>query len=270
MQNVSTKSQELLKFLQIDYINHGYMYSGSWPYASLRERGYGKEHMKELESAGLIQRRNCDDFAYELTPAERAKLIEEYDLQHRWKSCTGKGLFDSIDHEISSVRSEAAPQAEPPKPSLADQIRSAELRSSGKVAENYFFLTAHPDRTWSMALSGAPADGSSIPFVKEQSYPVQLCYRRTDMNGSGVVDAVDCKSREDLLSTLNWMGKAGFVPLDIWDFHMEAVQNEPLLETFHAGESRRLEMVQKEIDLMLGTMDDEPGISATPEAEPER
>lgn len=253
MQQLTQKGQELLKFLQVDYINHGYMYSGSWPYNSLLDRGFGKEHMKELEAAGLIQRRNCNEFAYELTAAERSKLIGEYDLPSRWKSSAGRGLFHSINEEVRSVKA-ATPKKESLRPSLASLIRSAEKRSSGK-SDPLFILKANEDRTWSVSVSTTTDAVEGIPFVEEKDYPVRFYFRRTDMNGSGVVEAETYNTREDLLQALNWMGKAGFVPLELWDFDVETTNNEPLMAAFHAGEARRFDRFEEEWAEILG---DEP------------
>ena len=43
MKNLSEKSQELLKFLRDEYIDSGFMYSGSWPYIGLKEHGFSSE-----------------------------------------------------------------------------------------------------------------------------------------------------------------------------------------------------------------------------------
>lgn len=56
------------------------MYSGMMLY----EPGHIREY-RELEELGLIQKRNCEGFAYELTERERRKLITDNNLEELWK-----------------------------------------------------------------------------------------------------------------------------------------------------------------------------------------
>ena len=103
MKNLSEKSQELLKFLRDEYIDSGYMYSGSWPYTSLKERGFSSEDISALQSAGLIQRRDCDEYAFELSATERGNLIATHSLCSVWYEKTGNGLLESIQQEARSA-----------------------------------------------------------------------------------------------------------------------------------------------------------------------
>lgn len=103
MNQLSETAQKLLDFLRAEYIEDGYMYSGSWPYTSLKERGFLMEDIAELQAAGLVQQRNCVDFAFELSPAERGELITKNSLCSVWYEKTGDGLFLSIQDEVRSA-----------------------------------------------------------------------------------------------------------------------------------------------------------------------
>lgn len=103
MKPISDKGQELLDFMKADYIVFGYMYSGSWPFDSLVERGFGKEQIHELRDAGCIQKRDCDDYAFELVSLERKKLIAEHDLCSVWYEKYGNGLLLEIQNEARSA-----------------------------------------------------------------------------------------------------------------------------------------------------------------------
>lgn len=98
--NLSEKAQELLKFLREDYKDNGYMYSGSWPYESLKERGFDKEAIHELQKAGKIQRRDCDDYAFELSPTERGNLITDHSLCSVWHEKHGNAFLPEIQNEV--------------------------------------------------------------------------------------------------------------------------------------------------------------------------
>lgn len=98
-----SKSQELLLFLQNEYINNGYLYSGSWPYNSLLEKGFEHTVMDELVGKGLIQKRDCAGFAYELVPSKRHQLMSQHSLCSRWLAEAGNGLLENICAEVRDV-----------------------------------------------------------------------------------------------------------------------------------------------------------------------
>lgn len=136
----------------------------------------------------------------------------------------------------------------------------ADSISAPWVAEltNYYSITGRQDR---MDYSMSPArddDRSMVPLVKEKSYPVDVIYYRTDINGSGMLESVTCKDREDLLSTLDWLGKCGFVPEQVWDFDSDKEIEPRLLDIFRAGQQRRHEIAQSEMEAFLLDDDDTP------------
>ena len=100
---LSEKAQELLKFLREDYKESGYMYSGSWPYESLKQRGFEKEVIHELRDAGKIQRRDCDDYAFELSVEERGNLIAEHSLASVWYEKYGDFLLLATQQEVRNA-----------------------------------------------------------------------------------------------------------------------------------------------------------------------
>lgn len=98
-----SKSQELLLFLQKEYIDTGYLYSGSWPYNSLVEKGYNQKAIDELLDKGLIQKRNCEGFTYELSVSKRHQLLSVHSLSSRWLEEAGNGLLENIRAEVRDV-----------------------------------------------------------------------------------------------------------------------------------------------------------------------
>ena len=99
MNQISESSQKLLKFMRDDYIKNGYMYSGSWPYTSLKEEGFSKDDISELQKAGFLQRRNCEEYAFELTPKERGVLITNHNLCSVWFEKKGEPFLLEIQEE---------------------------------------------------------------------------------------------------------------------------------------------------------------------------
>lgn len=100
MGKLSEKARELLEFLRKDYKQSGYMYSGSWPYESLTRNGFEKEVIHELQEIGLLQRRDCDDYAFELSAEERGRLITGGDLCSVWYEKGGDALLAEIQNEV--------------------------------------------------------------------------------------------------------------------------------------------------------------------------
>ena len=64
-----------------EYLNNGYMYSGSMGYSHIRNLGFSKEAIAELINCGLIEKRNCGAYAYQLINNVRKKLIQENNLE---------------------------------------------------------------------------------------------------------------------------------------------------------------------------------------------
>lgn len=93
---MTEKAQKLFEKFIKEYCDSGYIYSGMMLY----EPGHIREY-RELEELGLIQKRNCEGFAYELTKRERYKLITDNNLEELWKkkaSCfMVHGKFEEIE-----------------------------------------------------------------------------------------------------------------------------------------------------------------------------
>lgn len=100
---LSDKAQKLLGFLREEYKDNGYLYSGSWPYNSLTERGFGKDVIHELQQEGKIQRRDCEDYAFELSTTERGNLITNHNLCSFWYEKHGDALLPEIQQEMRNV-----------------------------------------------------------------------------------------------------------------------------------------------------------------------
>lgn len=115
-----------------------------------------------------------------------------------------------------------------------------------------FYVCPHEDRTWSVVC----AESGDGLLAIEQAYPVELYYRRTDINGSGVVECDVCDTREKLISSLNWIGECGALPLSFWGFDINAVDNPVVAKAFQDGLDRRRELALSEMDAFLP--DDEP------------
>ena len=95
---MTKKAQKLFeKFLKA-YCDRGYLYSGMLLYDN-----HYKNEYEELEKLGLIQKRNCDGLAYELTEIERRKLITDCNLEKLWGKKASCFMINDKFEEIEQV-----------------------------------------------------------------------------------------------------------------------------------------------------------------------
>lgn len=83
---MSNEAKKLYETFKTEYINGGYAYSGSLSYTWIKKQDFSQESILELQTLGLIEQRNCDAYAYELTKNERKKIIIENNLQEIWEN----------------------------------------------------------------------------------------------------------------------------------------------------------------------------------------
>ncbi|RHS68193.1 hypothetical protein DW954_02325 [Clostridium sp. AM45-5] len=95
---MTEKAQKLFEKFLKEYCDSGYIYSGMMLY----EPGHIREY-RELEELGLIQKRNCEGFAYELTERERYKLITDNNLEKLWKKKASCFMVHGEFEEIEKV-----------------------------------------------------------------------------------------------------------------------------------------------------------------------
>ena len=95
---MTEKAQKLFEKFLKEYCNRGYIYSGMMLY----EPGHIREY-RELEELELIQKRNCEGLAYELTERERHKLITDNNLEQLWEKKASCFMVNGKFEEIEKV-----------------------------------------------------------------------------------------------------------------------------------------------------------------------
>lgn len=120
----------------------------------------------------------------------------------------------------------------------------------------FIYISLDVNRVWSASMSSNRLSRNAVRFCEEKNYPVSLFYARSDMNGSCVFEKVACVNRNDLLGTLNWLGKCGFTPLMLWDFDIDSSNNERLLKIFDSACERRMESVRSDHETLDALMSD--------------
>lgn len=102
---------ELYHLFKNEYINNGYLYSGSFPKDSILIRdifkGSNKDKLiSDLIENNILQVRECKEPAYELTYNIRKMLINEYYLKDKWLQQTPQ-FKREINNEINIVNNSA-------------------------------------------------------------------------------------------------------------------------------------------------------------------
>lgn len=72
---LTEEGQRLYDIFKSEFLDNGDMYNGCIPYNSCLVDGFKMSVFEELVDAGLIQRRECEGVAYELTSVVREKLL---------------------------------------------------------------------------------------------------------------------------------------------------------------------------------------------------
>ena len=124
------------------------------------------------------------------------------------------------------------------KGSLKEWISFATQRRQIATSAAVIYLTGRKDGTWFAGTDRVPG---SAKLVREKEYPVGVFYRRTDINGSTIVEAVVCKNQKDLLDNLNWLGERCLMPIRIWDFDINKARDRKLLRILSNACDRRCE-----------------------------
>lgn len=92
----------------------------------------------------------------------------------------------------------------------------------------FVYLEQGCNHVWYSLICRNPPSEDAAKLCAEKDYPVEVTYRRTDLNGSISYDTYICCDREDLLQALNWRGSCGFIPCQVWDFDIDK-EIDPML-----------------------------------------
>ena len=106
----------LLSYLEREYVALGYVYSASRTPADIARHVFGGDEeaadaaLLELIAAGLVRRRSCPGERYELSDAERHRLVLAHGLVEAWARDEAASAFAPRGRfgEITSVMERAA------------------------------------------------------------------------------------------------------------------------------------------------------------------
>lgn len=110
MTEISNQAQKFYEFMKQEYIENGYMYSGSINGRGFQRGGLSsnweefRRTVDELKCLGLLVIRECDTFAVELPLRVRKQMIIEHKLDILWEekgSCFNpNGLYGEVSNTL--------------------------------------------------------------------------------------------------------------------------------------------------------------------------
>lgn len=118
------------------------------------------------------------------------------------------------------------------------------------------YLRLNENRDWSAEVDRECPGPGAVLFVQEGKYPVEVYYERTDLNGSSVMEKDVCESRKDLIESLNWMGKCGYLPVSVWGFDVDQCVDRGLIGVFKAAIDQRAEALAKAQEEFINAQED--------------
>ena len=130
-----------------------------------------------------------------------------------------------------------------------------------KDRNDKILLVPAADGTW-IAEFGSSAASAGILLTVERQYPVELYYSRMDINGSFVMEMDICRDRNELLSSLNWIGSCGHSLESLWEYHSDRPVSKELADIFEAAYLRKCRIVREAADEMYAAFAEEEPIEA--------
>ena len=106
------------------------------------------------------------------------------------------------------------------------------------------YLEQGCNQSWYSLIRRDPPSEHAAMLCTEKDYPVDVVFRRTDVNGSISYDTYNCCDRAVLLQALDWLGSCGFTPCQVWDFDIDKEIDPALHKLFNDAYSHRLQKIQ--------------------------
>lgn len=112
-QKTQPLADRILDLLRGNYIISGYLYSGCMsPHLIARRLDETEEAVMpallELNGRGLARQRECTAFMFQLSGAERVRLIREHNLGRVWEEGDGRVFYPNSQHGECTYARQAA------------------------------------------------------------------------------------------------------------------------------------------------------------------
>lgn len=109
--------------------------------------------------------------------------------------------------------------------------------------KNNVYLIPCGDRAYYAQVSTNSPSPSAIFMVAEGNYPVEMWWSRHNLNMCRLWATETCNSREDLIDTLNFLGKCGHNVETLWDYDDKTTTNAKITELFDVCYERKCEQI---------------------------
>lgn len=121
------------------------------------------------------------------------------------------------------------------------------------------YLILGEDATYTSCVSNDAPSTDAIFFVEEGDYPVDVWWKRHDMNMNSLWANETCENREDLIKLLDFLGECGHVVEELWGYKDSESTNEELSNLFDVCYERKMEQLSAAIDDMWADFDEDDG-----------
>lgn len=125
-----------------------------------------------------------------------------------------------------------------------------------KNQNNKILLAPSNDGSWTAEV-GRYAGPNGVLLTDEGKYPVELYYSRMDINGSSVMEMDICRNRNELLSSLNWIGIYGHTLKSLWGYHSDQPVSKDLADIFEASYVRKCRIIKEAADEMYAAFSED-------------
>lgn len=138
------------------------------------------------------------------------------------------------------------------------------MNASMNTTKKTVYLVPKTDGTWKTMITDTPPTSDAASISTEGHYPVDVYYHRIDLNGSCVFEKECCQTREDLISTLDWLGQCGAPPLSFWSFDHKKTMDSALIKILNSSYDRGCQQRQHALNEIESEMEHNPFSSLIP------
>ena len=113
------------------------------------------------------------------------------------------------------------------------------------VQARSIYIASQQDGSWRAECAVESHMQDALPLVEEGTYPVEVTFARTDMNGSMCFCSATCDDEETLLACLQWAGAGCWQLMSLWDWSLDNETNDSTVEIFELAYLARASHTQE-------------------------
>lgn len=123
------------------------------------------------------------------------------------------------------------------------------MKTSRKKADpDKVYLVPNADGTWKTIITNTPPTSDAALISNEGTYPVDVYYYRSDLNGSSTLEKDCCQTREELIHLLDWLSQCGSLPRSFWSFDYHSPIDSTLNKILNSSYDRSYQQRQQALN----------------------